>query len=73
MLNQLLEVEPSPLRNIDSVQFINQSRIIGEQLQNYGQVIEFFKVIDSRRIELGIVYTESERWLIIHASDTIVK
>lgn len=73
LVTQLLDVEPRALRDRASAQFIADTRIFAEQMSGAGQIVEFAKQIDARRIELGLVLGEGDRWQIVHAVDMVAK
>lgn len=73
LLGQLQDAPPQVLRTKESALFVPSERICVEQLQGPGQVVEFKRQIENRRIELAIVKTEAGRWAVFHAVDVVVK
>ena len=69
VLGQLLDVVPKVLRRKEDAVCITEDRVYGEQLKGPGQILEFSKKTDTRRIELGLVLGETEKWVIFHCVD----
>mmetsp|Transcript_5823 Transcript_5823/g.10388 ORF Transcript_5823/g.10388 Transcript_5823/m.10388 type:complete len:321 (+) Transcript_5823:126-1088(+) len=73
LLTQLLEIPPQVVKAKDSAIFVPSERICVDQLTGPGQVVEFKRQIENRRIELAIVKTEGGRWAVFHAVDVVQK
>lgn len=73
LITQLLDVRPFVPSTKELARILNPDKIFAPQLEGPGQVIEFQKVIDNRRIELVIVLSETSRWTIVHSLDVVVK
>jgi hypothetical protein len=73
LLLQLQDTTPHVLRNKDAAQLISSERICIDQLQGPGQVVEFKRQIENRRVEVAIVKTEAGRWAVFHALDIVQK
>lgn len=73
LLNQLLDVEPHVLKSKEDSKILSDQRVYATQLQGAGQVLEFQKQIDNRRIELCTVLSESGKWVIFHCLDVVQK
>ena len=72
VITQLLEVEPRILKTKEESKVLGD-RIFVQQLQGPGQVLEFCKHTDTRKIELALVNSESGRWLIAACVDLTQK
>jgi hypothetical protein len=73
MITQLLDVRPFALRSKEQARILNPDKIFAPQLEGPGQVLEFQKMIDNRKIEIVMVLSEANRWLIVHSLDVVVK
>mmetsp|Transcript_9362 Transcript_9362/g.13939 ORF Transcript_9362/g.13939 Transcript_9362/m.13939 type:complete len:289 (-) Transcript_9362:35-901(-) len=73
LLGQVLEVEPHVLKSREDSYCLSEERIFGEQLDGEGQVVEFVKKTDNRKIELCMVVNDSESWFIFNCSDSVQK
>ncbi|CAG9314971.1 unnamed protein product [Blepharisma stoltei] len=73
LLNQLLEVEPHVLKSKEETRVLSDQRVFANQLQGPGQVLEFKRQIDNRKIELCAVLSESGKWVIFHSLDVVEK
>lgn len=73
IITQLLDVRPFVLRSKEQARILNPDKIFAQQLDGPGQVLEFQKMIDNRKIEVVMVLSEASRWLIVHSLDVVVK
>lgn len=69
VLGQLMDVTPRVLRRKTDAACIAADRVYGEQLKGPGQILEFTKRTDVRRLELCLVLGESQKWVIFHCLD----
>ena len=72
VLTQLMDVEVRILRNKEESKILGE-RIFAPQLQRAGQVLEYIKHTDTRKIELVLVNSESGKWLIVSCTDLAQK
>jgi hypothetical protein len=72
IINQILEVEPRILKNKEDSKVLGD-RVFANQLQGAGQILEFIKQTDTRKIELALVCSESGKWVIVACTDIAQK
>ena len=73
LLRKLVDCDPHVLTSQGDSILFSDARVYADQLQGKGQVIEFVKSIDNRKIELAIVMNENSDWLIFHSVDISLK
>lgn len=72
VITQLLDVEPRILKTKEDSKILGD-RVFGAQLQGPGQILEFIKHTDTRRMELALVNSETGKWLIVACIDAAQK
>ncbi|OMJ85777.1 hypothetical protein SteCoe_12846 [Stentor coeruleus] len=72
VITQLLDIEPRILKNKEDSKILGD-RVFGAQLQGPGQILEFIKHTDTRRMELALVNSETGKWLIVACIDAAQK